>query len=129
MLENKFYKVSHNGGEFVTGLLFNPVTGETQRIVLADFDDVRNPVSPWYDVAINREAAEAYRKILARNDCYQIGAGDTVEVFKGRKIPVGTVAKVVKVYDWRDSYGRTQTRYAVFEDGRKTSVENCRFIG
>ena len=54
--------------------------------------------------------------------------GDTVEVVKGRKIPVGTIAVIKEFRDWKDQYGRVQTVYAVFEDGRKTNVENCRLV-
>ena len=124
-LENRFYKVSHNGGLFVTGLLFNPITKETESVVLADFDDDRIGVcSHWYDESIDDDARRAYWKHIGI-----VSAGDIVEVYKGRKIPRGTVAKVVRVYDWRDCYGRVQNTYAVFEDGRKTSVYNCRIVG
>lgn len=124
MLENKFYKVSHNGGLFVTGMLFNPVTKESESVVLADFDDERIGVcSPWYDAPIDADAVRAWNRHLGI-----ISVGDTVEVVKGRKIPHGTVATVARIYDWRDCYGRVQTTYAVFEDGRKTSVYNCRIV-
>ena len=124
MLENKFYKVSHHGGLFVCGMLFNPVTKESESVVLADFDDDRIGVcSHWYDAPIDAEAVRAWNR---HNGI--ISVGDTVEVYKGRKIPHGTVATVARIFDWRDSYGRVQTTYAVFEDGRKTSVYNCRIV-
>ena len=125
MLENRFYKVSHNGGMFVTGVIFNPVTKEHELLKLADFDDDRIGVcSEWYDEPIDEEAARAWSRHLGI-----VSVGDTVEVYRGRKIPVGTVAKVARLQNWRDVYGRLQTVYAVFTDGRRTSVDNCRIVG
>ena len=130
MLNNEFYKVNMTGGSFVVALFYNPVTHETKTKVARDYDysDCSRDNDEVYYMPINQEALTAYRKYLSSQDGGYVEAGDIVEVFKGRKIPVGTVAKVVRVYDWRDSYGRVQTTYAVFEDGRKTSVWNCRIV-
>lgn len=123
-MENRYYKVAHNGMCFVTGLLFNPVTKETKRVKLADFDDDRIGVcSEWYYAPIDEEIRKLYYRHIG-----VILVGDVVEVYKGRKVPIGTISKVVRIYDWRDAYGRTQTTYVVFEDGRKTNIDNCRLI-
>ncbi len=56
-------------------------------------------------------------------------AGDTVEIFKGRKYPKGTVFVVTGFSEYRDCYGRVQTTYAHSEDGAiKTSVSNLRVL-
>lgn len=125
-MEDKFYKVNQTGGGYVVALFFNPVTKETYTKCVRDYDyeDGSRDNDELYYMPIDAEVAEIYRKHIGI-----IAAGDTVEVVKGRKIPHGTIAKVVRVYDWRDCYGRVQATYAVFEDGRKTSVYNCRIVG
>lgn len=44
---------------------------------------------------------------------------------KGRKVKIGTVAKVTELRDWKDHYGRVQTTYAILDTGEKTNVDNC----
>ncbi len=129
-LENRFYKVGMSGGSYVVALFFNPATHETKTVLARDYDysDCSRDNDEVYDMPVDQNAAEAYRKWLNSIDGGHLKAGDTVEVVKGRKIPHGTVAEVVRIYDWKDSYGRVQTTYAVFADGRKTSVYNCRII-
>ena len=124
-MENRFYKVNQTGGTYVTALFFNPVTRETKSVLARDYDysDCSRDNDEVYYMPIDREAAEIYRKHIGI-----VAAGDTVEVIKGRKVPLGTVAKVARVYDWRDCYGRVRATYAVFEDGQKTSVYNCRIL-
>lgn len=135
MFENRFYKVNQEGGSYVVGLFVNPITWETKRETLRDYDydDGRNDNDELYYMPIDEEVKEAYRKHLALTSGDDGGwfaaPGDVVEVFKGRKIPVGTVAKVARLWEYKNSYGRLLTRYAVFEDGRKTSVDNIRVIG
>lgn len=125
-MEKGFYKVAQNGGIYVTALFVNPETWEVKSVCVRDYDyaDGSRDNDDLYYMPIDEDVAEAYRK-----HCGIVAAGDVVEVYKGRKIPLGTIAKVIRVYDWKDQYGRAQTRYAVFEDGRKTSVYNCRIIG
>ena len=129
-LENKFYKIGMGGGTFVTALFYNPVTHETDTKVARDYDysDCSRDNDEVYYMPINEAAKEKYR--LWCNEQYGgfLKVGDTVEVFKGRKIPVGTVAEVVRMYDWKDDYGRVRTTYAVFADGRKTNEDNCRIV-
>jgi len=129
-MENRFYKVNQSGGSYVTALLYNPVTHETKTKCVRDYDyeDGRNDDDELYYAPIDVDAAEHYRKWMNNLNGGFIKAGDVVEVVKGRKIPLGTIGKVVRVYDWRDRYGRPQATYAVFEDGRKTSVWNCKII-
>ena len=130
MLENRFYKVGQGGGSFVTALFYNPVTHETDTVVARDYDysDCSRDNDEVYYMPIDEAAQEAYRRYLNSVHGGNLAVGDTVEVFKGRKIPHGTIAKVTRIYDWKDSYGRVQTTYAVFADGRKTNVFNCRIV-
>ena len=125
-MENKFYKVAQEGGTFVVAYLFNPVTKETDSRCVRDYDysDCSRDDDELYYMPIDENVRKMYLHFHG-----VILEGDTVEVVKGRKIPRGTIAKVVKIYDWRDSYGRVQTTYAVFEDGRKTNIENCKLAG
>lgn len=129
-MDDRFYKVNMTGGSYVVALFYNPVTHETKTVTARDYDysDGSRDNDEVYYMPIDREAAEHYRKHL--NSLYggHVKAGDTVEVFKGRKVPHGTVAKVVRVYDWKDCYGRVKNTYAEFEDGRRTSEWNCRII-
>lgn len=124
-MENKFYKVDQTGGTYVTALFVNPVTWETKRVCVRDYDyeDCSRDNDELYYMPIDADVAEAWRKHIGI-----VAAGDTVEVYQGRKVPVGTVAKVVRVYDRRDCYGRVQNTYAVLDNGQKTSVFNCRII-
>lgn len=129
-MENKFYKVGMSGGTFVTALFFNPVTGETETKVARDYDysDGSRDNDEIYYMPIDEKAAAAYRIHCNKNGGGFIVPGDVVKVYKGRKIPVGTVARVVKVYDYCDCYRRPVATYAVFEDGRKTSIYNCHIV-
>lgn len=130
-MENKFYKIGQHGGTYVVALMFNPVTHETDTVCVRDYDydDCRNDNDEIYYMPINEEAKEIYRKLCNAKDGGYLKVGDVVEVFKGRKVPIGTVGKVTRVYDWKDCYGRVKNTYAVFEDGTKTSEWNCRIIG
>lgn len=130
-MEDRFYKVNETGGTYVVALLYNPVTHETKTECVRDYDyaDCRNDNDELYYAPIHEEASEHYRKYLNSLYLGNLKAGDVVEVVKGRKIPHGTIAKVRRVYDWRDCYGRVKNTYAEFEDGRRTSEWNCRIVG
>lgn len=124
-MENKFYKVGQSGGGYIVAYFYNPVTQETKTACVRDYDyfDCSRDNDALYNMPIDKEAAELYRK---HNGV--IAAGDIVKVVKGRKIKVGTIAKVKRVFDYCDCYGRAVARYAVFEDGQKTNVNNCMLI-
>ena len=130
MLENKFYKVNMTGGSYVTSLFFNPVTKETRTEVARDYDyyDGSRDNDKIYYMPIDEEAAESYRRYMNSINGGSLKVGDLVEVVKGRKIPKGTVAKVVRLFIYYDVYRRPVQHYAVFEDGRKTSEYNCKII-
>ena len=121
MLEG-FRKVAQSGGSYVVATFFNPETKETDSRCVRDYDyaDCSRDNDELYYMPIDEEARRLYLRHMG-----VISAGDIVKVVKGRKVPVGTVAVVEKLYDWKDQYGRTQTTYAVLDNGMKTSVGNC----
>lgn len=124
-MENKFYKVSHEGGTFVTGWFYNPVTGEEKSEVLRDYDysDGSRDNDELYYMDIDEQA-----RIMWLHSHGIICVGDTVEVIKGRTIEHGTVARVKDKKAYRDKYGRTQAMYLYFDDGRKINEDNCKLI-
>ena len=69
---------------------------------------------------INREVRSAW---LHYNGIIQVN--DVVEVVKGRKVPIGTIAKVIDKKPYKDRYGRTQAIYLYFDNGMKTNENNC----
>lgn len=125
MLENKWYKVNQDGYSYITAMLFNPVTKEHKTVCVRDYDyaDGSRDNEEVYNMPIEEEAVKAWNRHLGI-----ISVGDTIKVVKGRKVKIGTIAEVVDMYDWKDRYGRAQTRYAVLDTGEKTSVTNCELI-
>lgn len=121
-MKQGFYKVKQSGGNYVVALFFNPDTKETFSACVRDYDysDCSRDNDELYRLPIDKAVAEIYRKHIG-----VIAAGDVVKVVKGRKVKIGTVARVTRVFDYRDQYGRTVATYAVFEDGQKTNVSNC----
>lgn len=120
-----FYKVAQSGGSYVVATFYNPITKEekTKRVRDYEYADCSRDNDELYYMEIDEEV----RKIWLHNGGV-ILPGDRVKVVKGRKIPKGTEAVVERFFDWKDQYGRIQTRYAVFTDGRKTSVSNLVLI-
>ena len=125
MVAEGFYKVSHEGGSFVTGTFYNPTTKESISVVLRDYDyaDCSRDNDSLYNAQIN----EAVR-CQWLHDNGVIVKGDTVEVYKGRKVPVGTIGTVVDIKPFYDRYGRWQADYVYFADGVRTNINNCRLV-
>lgn len=118
-------KVDHRGGTFVTALFFDPTTGEYFDTCVRDYDysDCSRDNDALYYMPIDEKVRHIWLKANG-----VISVGDYVEVYKGRKLPKGYKGTVKSFYDWRDNYGRIQTRYVVFANGDRTSVTNCRLI-
>ena len=72
---------------------------------------------------INEEVRRVYL-----HDNGIILTGDTVKVVKGRKVPIGTIAKVVSLTEYKDRYGRVQCIYANLDNGQRTNVDNCALL-
>ena len=123
LFEDGWRKVSESGASYVTGVLFNVLTGEEAHVVFRDYD--RDWVgdaeaADWYDRSIDDDARRAWcRKHFVITD------GSRVAVVKDRKIEAGFVGTVERMKKVRDRYGRYVADYVVFEDGRATNVENC----
>lgn len=124
-MENKFYKVSENGGTFVTGIFYNPVTGEEKSEVLRDYDysDGSRDNDELYYMEIDEEVRHIWL-----NSKGIICKGDTVQVVKGRTLSHGYTATVKDKRDYRDKYGRWIATYLYFTDGRKINEANCELI-
>lgn len=125
-MENKFYKVAEEGGTFVTGEFYNPITGEHRHEVLRDYDyaDCSRDNDELYYMPIDEEVRHIWL-----NSRGIICEGDTVRVVKGRTLPHGLTATVKCKRDYTDKYGRWFATYLYFEDGRKINEANCKLIG
>ena len=124
-MENKFYKISHSGGTYVTGLFYNPITKETKSELLRDYDysDGSRDNEELYWMPIDEEALKIYRR-----DKGIISIGDLVEVVKGRTIKHGYTNVVVDIKEYKDRYGRWLADYAYFGDGKKVNIDNCKLL-
>ena len=98
---------------------------ETKRLVLRDYDydDGSRDNDELYYMQINEEVRTIYL-----HDNGIILAGDTVKVVKGRKVPIGTIAKVVSLTEYKDRYGRFQCIYANLDNGQRTNLYNCELL-
>lgn len=122
-----FYKVAENNGGVCTGVFFNPDTLETFSKITWDID--RPYINDDEEIEILRYLPidENIRRIYLHHKG-QILTGDKVEIFKGRKMPVGYTGIVKDIKPYKDRYGRTQAYYIYFEDGQRTNYNNCRLV-
>ena len=122
---NGFYKVAQDGGTYVVATFYNPVTNESISKCVRDYDyaDCSRDNDELYYMDIDNEA-----RIKWLHSKGVILVGDVVEVVKGRKIPVGTVARVTDKKPYKDRYGRTQAIYLYFDNGMRTNEENCKLM-
>lgn len=124
MLAAGYGKIMHKHSySHSSALFYNPVTKEDFWETVSDADDPRNDKWDLYHMPINEEYLRLYN---IEHGIIFIGA--TVKVFKGRKIPIGTIAKVEKIKPFYDRYGRWCCNYAYFDDGRKTNIANCELV-
>lgn len=121
-MKEGFFKVAQSGSSFVVATFFNPVTNEEFSKCVRDYDyeDGSRDDDELYYMPIDEEARRAW---LHTKNIFS--PGDTVFVFKGRKLPVGTVGTVKDRRPYRDRYGRTVAYYLYFEDGTRTNESNC----
>lgn len=117
-----YFKVAQDGGTFITATFYNPATGDEIVECVRDYDyfDKSRDNDELYFMAIDENAR---RDWLHRYNIFS--PGDTVMIFKGRKLPVGTVATVKSRKPYRDRYGRTVAYYLYFENGTRTNENNC----
>lgn len=126
VIRDGFYKVEQSGGSFVTATFFNPDTTESYSEVVRDYEyyDGSRDNDELYEMDIDREAEIAYKHYLG-----EFVVGDKVRVVTGRKVPVGTVATVVKRYAVKDRYNRIVGYYLNFDNGMRTNEKNCVLYG
>lgn len=120
-----FFKIAQNGGTYVVATFYNPDTNEIKTQCVRDYDyaDASRDNDELYYMDIDEEVR---RKYLRFKGIIQVG--DTVEVFKGRKVPIGTVAEVKEIKPYYDHYHRHIADYAYFTDGQRTNIDNCKLI-
>lgn len=120
-----FYKVNQNGTSIITVDFYNPETGEERHCVVRDYDyyDGSRDCDELYNMEINQDV-----RIMWLRKHGVICPGDTVMVIKGRKVPVGTIAKVTFRKPYFDKYRRWVCDYLYFDNGMKTNVDNCILI-
>ena len=124
-MENRFYKVTHEGGTLVTGMFFNPVTKEEDYRVLRDYEyeDCSRDNDEWYKMPIDEEAFREWKHHHG-----EILQGDKAKVIKGRTIEHGFIDTVKNIHKLKDKYGRYIATYIYFNDGRKINIKNCELV-
>ena len=137
---NGFYKIGEDvSGSLVSVIMFNPDTCETERFVVEDYE-YQYLDGPFFAKTLSvMTEEEMYQLRCAPIDEWarrewckyenHVEEGCVVEVFKGRKVPIGTVGEVVAIEAIYDNYGRQVGTRAVLADGQKTSVDNLNVIG
>lgn len=126
LIESGFRKVAQDtDGTIINAYFFNPSTGLDYTVCVRDFDydDKRRDNDTLYFMSIDEVARKAWRRHKGI-----VSVGDTVEVYKGRKVPRGTIAVVVDEYPYYDCYGRWRAHYVVLDNGMKTNICNCRLV-
>lgn len=135
-----FYKIGDDAsGSLVRVHLFNPSTGESMSLVVEDYEYqyLDGPfIGATLDLMTEQEMYDLRCSPIdewARREWCKyenhVEEGCTVEVVKGRKVPIGTVGEVVAIEGIYDNYGRQVGTRAVLDDGQKTSVDNLVVIG
>lgn len=76
-----------------------------------------------WDMHIDEDALLQYKK---DNGIMHIGA--KIEVIKGRKYPRGTTGTVIKLYDYKDKYGRFIAEYCITDNNLKVDTKNVQII-
>ncbi len=121
-----FYKVAEDNGGVCVGTFFNPETKESFSKITWDID--RPYINDDEEVEILRYLVinDAVRRAWKRHNGV-LQDGDKVEVYKGRKVPKGTIATITEIKPYYDKFHRWCCDYAYLDNGMKTNVENCRY--
>lgn len=121
-LPEGFYKVAQTGGTYVVATFFNPTTCEVLRKCVRDYDynDCSRDIDELYYMSIDEEVKVKYMHFKGI-----LLVGDQIEVVKGRKVPIGTIAIINDIRPYKDRYGRIQAYYAYLSNGMKTNINNC----
>lgn len=121
--QSGYRKIAQDHGSVAVATFYNPDTEDSFTLIVDDVDDDRKFDPELYHMPVDENARKIWRRKRGI-----ISIGDTVEVYRGRKVPRGTIAVVVREYDYRDCYGRIVAHYLVFDNGMKTNVNNCRLV-
>lgn len=122
-----FYKVAENNGGVCVGTFWNPETKECFTKITWDID--RPYVNDDEDVEILRYLPiNKEMRRLWKHEAGIVQTEDTIKVVKGRKVPIGTIARVVEIKPFYDKYHRWQADYVYLDNGMKTNVNNCILI-
>ena len=122
-LPNGFYKVAQEGGCYIVATFFNPDIKESISCCVRDYDysGCSRDNDELYYMPINEEVKKQW---LHHNGIILVD--DTIKVVKGRKVPIGTIAKVIDKKPYKDRYGRIQAMYLYLDNGMKTNEDNCK---
>jgi len=121
-----YYKVNEDGFSLTSATFYNPETKHSFSKIVWDLDNDNLLYDEEVQVLRNLPYSEKYRWMWL-HELGVIQTGDIVEVYKGRKVPIGTVSKVMKIVSKQDRYKRWVCDYAYLENGLRTNVNNCRF--
>ena len=111
--------------EFFNRTFYNPITKEVFTKITWDID--RPYINDDEEIEILRYLPidkNISSQWLHSNGVIQVG--DTIEVIKGRKVPIGTTAQVIDIRPYYDCYRRWQCDYVYLDNGMKTNVTNCK---
>lgn len=116
-----YYKAAQTGLSLITATYYNVHTRETLDFTVRDYDysDCSRDNDPLYYDPIDPTAQRMYL-----HDRGLLLAGDMVTVIKGRKVPVGTVARITRIRPIYDRFGRHVADYADLDNGKATNVNN-----
>lgn len=121
-----FILVNVDNGRVTTATLWNMFTDEVCTFVAYDVDRDANPYAGVLGMGLFGGSREVER--MWRRSCGLITEGDEVEVFKGRKYPVGLRVTVKEFYTYRDHYGRERATYVVATTGERIPLGNCKLV-
>lgn len=122
-----FYKVAENNGGVCVGTFWNPETKECFTKITWDID--RPYINDDEEVEILRYLPiNNEMRRLWKHEAGIVQTEDTIKVVKGRKVPIGTIARVVEIRPFYDKYHRWQADYVYLDNGMKTNINNCILI-
>lgn len=122
---SNFKKVSQSGGIFITATFYNPTTGEEFTTCVRDYDyaDGSRDNDDLYYMPIDENALSLWKHKRG-----EILINDTIEIYKGRKYPHGTIARVKDIKPFYDRYNRFICNYLYLDNGMKVNADNCKLM-
>lgn len=120
-----YFKVSQDGGIFITATFYNPLTGKELTTCVRDYDyaDGRRDNDDLYYLPIDENARKQWKHKRG-----EILVNDTIEIYKGRKYPAGTTGVVIDIKPFYDRYNRFICNYLYLDNGMKVNADNCKLM-